>query len=73
MFNVIATDDFSFRGQFGVIDSGSKLEFPSSSPYTKTGGTRILDWATLTRTQQIVGLIAFIPLAGCQLSLLLLS
>jgi len=54
LFNVIATDDFSFSvAQFGGDRFlAFKAEFPVEfQPYTKTGDTD-LDWATLTGTQQ---------------------
>jgi acetyl esterase/lipase len=38
MFNVIATDDFLFRGQFGVIDSWYKAGIPVEFHLYQTGG-----------------------------------
>jgi acetyl esterase/lipase len=38
MFNVIATDDFLFRGQFGVIDSWFKAGRPVEFHLYQTGG-----------------------------------
>jgi len=38
MFNVIATDDFLFRGQFGVIDSWYKAGRPVEFHLYQTGG-----------------------------------
>jgi acetyl esterase/lipase len=38
MFNVIATDDFLFRGQFGVIDSWYKAGVPVEFHLYQTGG-----------------------------------
>lgn len=38
MFNVIATDDFLFRGQFGVIDSWFKAGRPVEFHLFQTGG-----------------------------------
>jgi acetyl esterase/lipase len=38
MFNVIATDDFLFRGQFGVIDSWFKAGKPVEFHLYQTGG-----------------------------------
>jgi len=38
MFNVIATDDFLFRGQFGVIDSWFKAGIPVEFHLYQTGG-----------------------------------
>jgi acetyl esterase/lipase len=38
MFNVIATDDFLFRGQFGVIDSWYKAGKPVEFHLYQTGG-----------------------------------
>ncbi len=38
MFNVIATDDFLFRGQFGVIESWFKAERPVEFHLYQTGG-----------------------------------
>ena len=39
MFNVIATDDFLFRGQFGVIDSWFKAGRPLSFTFTRMAAT----------------------------------
>ena len=38
MFNVIATDDFLFRGQFGVIDSWYKAGIPVEFHLYQNGG-----------------------------------
>ena len=38
MFNVIATDDFLFRGQFGIIDSWYKAGIPVEFHLYQTGG-----------------------------------
>lgn len=38
MFNLIATDDFLFRGQFGVIDSWYKAGIPVEFHLYQTGG-----------------------------------
>jgi acetyl esterase/lipase len=38
MFNVIATDDFLFRGQFGVIDSWYKASIPVEFHLYQNGG-----------------------------------
>jgi dienelactone hydrolase len=38
MFNVIATDDFLFRGQFGVIDSWFKAGIPVEFHLYQNGG-----------------------------------
>ncbi len=38
MFNVIATDDFLFRGQFGVVDSWYKAGIPVEFHLYQTGG-----------------------------------
>ena len=38
MFNVIATDDFLFRGQFGVIDSWFKAGRPAEFHLYQNGG-----------------------------------
>ena len=38
MFNVIATDDFLFRGQFGIIASWYKAEVPVEFHLYQTGG-----------------------------------
>ena len=47
MFTVIATDDFLFRGQFGVIESGSKRAGRSSFTSIRTAATAS---ASATRT-----------------------
>ncbi len=39
MFNVIATDDFLFRGQFGVVESWFKAGRPVSFTFTRMGVT----------------------------------
>jgi acetyl esterase/lipase len=38
MFNVIATDDFLFRGQFGIIDSWYKAGIPVEFHLYQNGG-----------------------------------
>jgi acetyl esterase/lipase len=38
MFNVIATDDFLFRGQFGIIDSWFKAGIPVEFHLYQNGG-----------------------------------
>ena len=38
MFNVIASDDFLFRGQFGLIESWFKAEIPVEFHLYQNGG-----------------------------------